>query len=76
MKTSSLLITCLTLVTLALAPGSRAFADVSSADKTFVNAEFSDADHGFFCVARPSFHPASAAQAWALSLQFLKSRAA
>jgi carboxymethylenebutenolidase len=46
-----------------------------AAGKPFVNAEFSDADHGFFCDARPSFHPASAAQAWALALQFLKSRA-
>jgi carboxymethylenebutenolidase len=46
-----------------------------AADKPFVNVEFSDADHGFFNGDKPVFHPASAAQAWALSLQFLKSRA-
>ena len=45
------------------------------AGKAFVNAEFSDADHGFFCDARPSYHAASAAQAWALTLEFLKTRA-
>jgi carboxymethylenebutenolidase len=37
----------------------------------FVNVEFSDADHGFFCDARPSFHPRSAEQAWPLTLTFL-----
>ncbi len=46
-----------------------------AAGKAFVNAEFSEGDHGFFCDARASFHPASAEQAWALALQFLKSRA-
>ena len=46
-----------------------------AAGKPFVNAEFSEADHAFFNNDRPSFHPASAAQAWALALQFLKSRA-
>lgn len=44
------------------------------AGKPFVSAEFSEADHGFFNDDRSSFHPASAAQAWALALQFLKSR--
>ncbi|MFI5345613.1 MAG: dienelactone hydrolase family protein [Elusimicrobiota bacterium] len=42
--------------------------------KPFVNAEFSEAGHGFFCDARPSYHPDSAADAWALALQFLKVR--
>jgi carboxymethylenebutenolidase len=46
-----------------------------AAGKPFVNVEFSEADHGFFNDDRASFHPASAAQAWALALQFLKSRA-
>ena len=46
-----------------------------AAGKPFVNVEFSEADHGFFNNDRTSFHPASAAQAWALALQFLKSRA-
>ena len=50
-------------------------AALRAAGKPFVNAEFSEADHGFFNDDRPSFHPASAAQAWALALQFLKSRA-
>jgi carboxymethylenebutenolidase len=45
-----------------------------AAGKPFVNVEFSEADHGFFNNDRASFHPASAAQAWALALQFLKSR--
>lgn len=46
-----------------------------AAGKSFVNVEFGDADHGFFNDARTSFHPASAAQAWALTLEFLKTRA-
>jgi carboxymethylenebutenolidase len=50
-------------------------AALRSAGKPFVNAEFSEADHAFFNDDRPSFHAASAAQAWALALQFLKSRA-
>jgi carboxymethylenebutenolidase len=45
-----------------------------AAGKPFVNAEFSEAGHGFFCDARPSFHAPSAAAAWALALQFLKTR--
>lgn len=45
-----------------------------AASKTYVNVEFSDADHGFFCDARPSYHPTSAAQAWALAQAFLKER--
>ena len=42
------------------------------AKKSFVNVEFSDADHGFFCDARPSYNPAAAAEAWPLTLAFLK----
>ncbi|MDE3136049.1 MAG: dienelactone hydrolase family protein, partial [Acidobacteriota bacterium] len=53
----------------------RALTDaLRNAGKTFINVEFSDADHGFFCDARPSYHPASAAQAWALCRAFLKER--
>jgi carboxymethylenebutenolidase len=44
---------------------------VRDAGKTFVNAIFSDADHGFFCDARASYHPAAAAQAWSLTTAFL-----
>jgi carboxymethylenebutenolidase len=43
-----------------------------AAQKSFVNVEFSDADHGFFCDARPSYNPAAAAEAWPLTLAFLK----
>jgi carboxymethylenebutenolidase len=46
------------------------------AEKTYINVEFSDADHGFFCDARPSYHPTSAGHAWALCQAFLKERLA
>lgn len=50
----------------------RAVADaLRAAGKPYVHVEFSEADHGFFCDARPSFCPAAAQQAWALSLEFL-----
>jgi carboxymethylenebutenolidase len=39
--------------------------------KSFVNVEFSDAGHGFFCDERPSYHPQSARQSWALMMDFL-----
>ena len=41
------------------------------AKKPFTMTEFSEAGHGFFCDARPSFHAASARQAWALTQSFL-----
>jgi carboxymethylenebutenolidase len=41
------------------------------AGKPFVNVEFSDADHGFFCDARASYNSAAARQAWALTHSFL-----
>jgi len=44
---------------------------VRDANKVFVNVLFSDADHGFFCDARASYHPAAAAQAWSLTKTFL-----
>ncbi|HET9830114.1 MAG TPA: dienelactone hydrolase family protein [Vicinamibacterales bacterium] len=44
---------------------------VRQANKTFVDVVFSNADHGFFCDARASFHAPSAAQAWGLTLTFL-----
>jgi carboxymethylenebutenolidase len=46
-------------------------AGVRDAGKVFVNVIFSDADHGFFCDARASYHPAAAAQAWSLTKTFL-----
>ncbi|MGA8038272.1 MAG: dienelactone hydrolase family protein [Candidatus Acidiferrales bacterium] len=39
--------------------------------KAFVNVEVSNADHGFFCDARPSYNPAAAELGWKLSLSFL-----
>jgi len=46
---------------------------VRDANKVFVDVEFSNADHGFFCDARQSYHKESAAQAWALTIAFLDS---
>ncbi len=43
------------------------------AGKSYVNVEFSDAGHGFFCDARPAYNPTAARQAWALTLEFLRS---
>jgi carboxymethylenebutenolidase len=42
-----------------------------AAGKNYVNVEFSEADHGFFCDARPSYNPVAASQAWPLTLAFL-----
>ena len=41
--------------------------------KTYVNVEFSDADHGFFCDERASYQPRAARQSWSLMLKFLRS---
>jgi carboxymethylenebutenolidase len=45
---------------------------LTTAQKNFVNAEFSKADHGFFCDERAAYEPHSAKQAWALTLEFLR----
>lgn len=42
------------------------------AGKAYVNVEISDADHGFFCDARPSYNPAAAKEAWSLTRAFLE----
>jgi carboxymethylenebutenolidase len=42
-----------------------------AANKPFASVEFSDADHGFFCDARASYHAAAAAQSWPLTLAYL-----
>jgi carboxymethylenebutenolidase len=42
-------------------------------EKAYVNVEFARADHGFFCDERASYEPHSARQAWALTLEFLRS---
>jgi len=41
--------------------------------KNYVNVEFARADHGFFCDERAAYEPNSARQAWALTLEFLRS---
>ena len=46
-------------------------SSLRDANKVFVNVLFSDADHGFFCDARASYHPAAAAQAWNVTTTFL-----
>jgi carboxymethylenebutenolidase len=46
---------------------------LSAQRKVYVNVEFSRADHGFFCDERASYEPRSARQAWALTLEFLRS---
>lgn len=46
---------------------------VGAQHKPYVNAEFSHGDHGFFCDQRPAYEPRSARQAWALTLEFLRS---
>lgn len=52
------------------APGAVAKA-LHEAGKAFVNVEFSEADHGFFCNFRSAFHAPSARQAEALLFTFL-----
>ena len=41
--------------------------------KPYVNVEFSNADHGFFCDERAAYEPDAARQSWALTLEFLRS---
>jgi carboxymethylenebutenolidase len=51
----------------------RAVTDaLRAASKDYVNIEFSDAGHAFFCDARPSYNPLAAAQAWPITLNFLR----
>jgi carboxymethylenebutenolidase len=45
---------------------------LSANKKSYVNVEFSQADHGFFCDERAAYEPRSARQAWALTLEFLR----
>ncbi|HEY2821535.1 MAG TPA: dienelactone hydrolase family protein [Candidatus Acidoferrum sp.] len=45
---------------------------LSDAGKSFINVEISDADHGFFCDARASYNPTAAAEAWPMTLTFLR----
>jgi carboxymethylenebutenolidase len=45
---------------------------LKASGKDFVQAFFSEAGHAFHCDERPSYHPASAAIAWAMTLAFLR----
>lgn len=50
----------------------RAVVDaMTEARKTFVNVDFSDADHGFFCDARVNYNEKAAKQTWELLVKFL-----
>jgi carboxymethylenebutenolidase len=42
------------------------------AGKKYVNVEISDADHGFFCDARPSYNPEAATFSWNLVGTYLR----
>ena len=46
---------------------------LSAQHKPYVNVEFSNADHAFFCDERGAYEPNAARQAWALTLEFLRS---
>lgn len=46
---------------------------LEAAHKGYVNVEFSNAGHGFFCDERASYEPNAARQSWALTLEFLRS---
>ena len=43
-----------------------------AAGKPYEQMVFSQADHGFFCDVRASYNPEAARQAWALTLEFLR----
>lgn len=45
---------------------------LKAANKKYINAVFSDADHGFNCDEKPAYHPKAAKEAWALTLAFLE----
>jgi len=40
--------------------------------KKYVNVEISDADHAFFCDARPAYNARASQLAWVMTLEFLK----
>ncbi|UOG73117.1 dienelactone hydrolase family protein [Hymenobacter tibetensis] len=47
---------------------------LDAAGKPYINTVISYADHGFHCDERPSYHPAAAAEAWALTLAFFQEK--
>jgi carboxymethylenebutenolidase len=46
---------------------------LTAQNKPYVNVEFSNADHAFFCNERPAYQAQAARQSWALTLEFLRS---
>jgi len=46
---------------------------LTAENKIYVNAEFSPADHAFFCGDRVADEPHPAKQAWASTLEFWRS---
>lgn len=53
----------------------RAVADaLRDARRTFASVEFAEADHAFFCDARPAYNKEAAEQSWELTLTFLASQ--
>jgi carboxymethylenebutenolidase len=55
----------------------RAVVDaLTTAGRPFMNVEIADADHGFFCDQRPSYHAVAAGLAWDLTLAFLRTHLA
>ena len=48
---------------------------LTAAGKPYATITFSEADHGFFCDARPAYNPQAAAQAWPLTLAWFDSNA-
>lgn len=45
-------------------------SELTKVGKQFINVEFSDADHGFFCDERVSYNADAATLAWGLTLEF------
>jgi carboxymethylenebutenolidase len=49
-------------------------ANMRAAKKTFIDVEFSDADHGYFCNDRASYNKDAAEESWSLLMTFLQHR--
>ena len=49
-------------------------AAMRASGKPFATVEFSEAEHGFFCNERASYHPAAAAVAWPMVLAYLEGK--
>lgn len=45
---------------------------MTKAGKSYISVVISDANHAFFCDARPAYNPIAAKHAWALTLSFLE----